>query len=145
MKLDVSTCDGYLIAAGLRGPDAETGFMSGNFAIGDCLKKLFTARLRFMCGVVYIGATLRDTKYSAFRIEEFLTFALAHPDDKGIEHYLSHMNRAFGVLREDETWGEEACLLLTLADNLFYCIADPSDVAYQRKAREIISRLNERE
>jgi len=142
MQLNVSTDKGYLIAAGLRGPDAETGFMSGDSPIGFSLKMLFTARLRYMCAVHYIGAVSRSTKYTVFDIDEFSAFALEHLNDKGVLHYLSHMNRAFGALREDETWGEEACLLLTLADDLFYYLADPLDLGHRLEAQRIIEKLN---
>jgi len=51
------------------------------------------------------------------------------------------MNRAFGVLREDETWGEEACLLLTLADNLFGCLVDPAKLSCKLEARTTLEKL----
>jgi len=71
MKLDVSTKDGYLIAAGLRGSDVGTGYTSTDFSIGSSLKKLFSARLRTMCQVNYIGATMRSSKHTTFDIEAY--------------------------------------------------------------------------
>ena len=140
MNIDLGSEKGYLIAAGVRGPDE---YIAASF--GPSLKTLFSARLRFMCHVNYDGAETRSSKYTAFDIEEFLALARENPDCRGVLHYLSHMNRAFGALREDEIYGEEACLLLILAEHLYYCFVDPLDRGCKVRAQKIIRKLNKRE
>ena len=142
MELNVSTTKGYLIAAGLRGPDLESGFMGADCPIGFSLKLLFSTRLRFMCQVDYIGASLRESRYTSFDVEEFFAFSTNNPGDTGILHYLNHMDRAFAHLRGDETWGEEARLLSSLAHCLFDRLAVVSEPDCELKARRIIEKLN---
>jgi len=124
MLINLNTRDGYMLASAIRGPDLGNmglvGPVDRNLTITADLKWIFTARIRYMCGVEYFAADIRETptfERPGF-CERFNTLIHLHRDKLGgMWHFLSHAESGFDVL-VDTVHGEhrgEARLLADLA------------------------------
>lgn len=115
----------YLAEAGLRGPDVDP-----NSQVSDCLKFLFTARIRTWLGFSGCGMT-RDAELNdcGFSLKELLPFF----DEPGkYYHYLDHVAMALqAIMRLScyglEVDGREVTWLGHLAHMLLIASAGPDD------------------
>jgi len=119
--INLTTREGYMLAAAIRGPDLEdiNGSVSQTIITSD-IKWIFTARFRYMCGVEYFAADTRKTPTfdRPDFCERFNTLIRLHRNRLGgMWHFLSHAESGFDVLHDpmDGEYRGEARLLANLA------------------------------
>jgi len=138
--------DWYAIAGGIRGPDFHIWsgpLLSGKLGVEDYLKYIFTARIRWLCGVrskmmCSVRGPLSDADYDIKMVMRFLDNYKEYAfDTEATAHYMAHVSSALKAIDRVKPLNIMDSKLLCASNWLFQFFFAPTSTTSRNALREL--------